>query len=683
MADPAPYSRTERLLNLVMALRAARHAITRDAIRSQVRGYDPQASDEAFQRMFERDKEDLRAMGIAVTAVTDASGSVLGYRARSQPVPGDLALDREEMAVVALAARLWDRSGLAPAARNALAKLESRLGLTVPIATAEPTDPTVARAPAGALGGAGAALGDLMGAVAARRAVRFDYLKPGADQAPERRRVQPWRILWWHGTWYVVGQDEDRAAVRVFRVNRIVSRVTSSGPSGAVVVPDGFDARAAIGRFAADRPGTALLAIAPGRAASLRRAAALAGNPAPIPDRVADGAPSGWDVLVVDYQEQPAFLAQVAAVAGQVVVLDPPELRAAVREALDTVIRSCDRPESPSGLDLWVGPVTGSGLRRRRQGPPGTAREQLARMLALVPWLAANDGVTVAQAAAHFAVSPQQLMADLGSLITSGVDDWTLFDIQYWDPDGRIHMIDPLDLAEPLALTAEEVLALTVALEALAGLPGKGAEPAVGRVLAKLGTASGPDHGAGPVVDLRPDLPSGVVSVIESALAGGRTVELEYLVAARDELTTRVVDPISLMMVDGHTYLLAHCRTAGALRHFRLDRVIRAEVGTALAQPVVASPELAELPMVGRLARSGQEAVIDVAPGAAHRLESVPVARSWELPGGWTRVVLPFGEPAWLVGIVLASAGTICVRAPEELVSQVRDRAVAGRDLHG
>jgi predicted DNA-binding transcriptional regulator YafY len=260
----------------------------------------------------------------------------------------------------------------------------------------------------------------------------------------------------------------------VFRASRIVGAVAAVGEAGAVTPPADLDARTLIGNFASDRPGSVTLAVAPGRGAGLRRM----GQPAPRP--MADEAvEADWDVLEVGYQELPWLVSQLCALAGSVQVLRPEEIRAEVSTALSAVLAALDtRAERPGrvrpGLD-----VRGA-----------SSQAQFARMLALVPWLARNDGVTVAQAAEHFGITAEQLLADLGSLITSGVDDWTLFDIQYWEPGGRIRMIDPLGLDEPLGLAPDELLAVTVACEALSALPGQHDDPVVGRVLSKLRAAA-------------------------------------------------------------------------------------------------------------------------------------------------------------------------------------------------
>ena len=99
---------------------------------------------------------------------------------------------------------------------------------------------------------------------------------------------------------------------------------------------------------------------------------------------------------------------------------------------------------------------------------------RLSRLLALVPWLMVNDGITITEAATHFGVSPAQLEKDLWLLIVCGLPGHgpdQLVDIQFWD-DGRIHVLDAQTMSAPLRLSGDEAVALLVALRLLAQIPG-------------------------------------------------------------------------------------------------------------------------------------------------------------------------------------------------------------------
>ena len=208
-------SRTERLLNLVIALLSTRAPLSRASIQAKVAGYDSDATVSAFERMFERDKEELRAMGVPIRTITDAHGEVQGYVVDADEyATQDLNLTADEIAVLNLAAQLWDDAVLQSAARTAVRKLES---LT--------DDETSGHAPSfGVLTARDAALLPLLRAVRDRRVVRFDYRKPNEAEI-DKRTVEPWAVHSKDGRWYLVGWDTDRGEQRVFRISRISGSV--------------------------------------------------------------------------------------------------------------------------------------------------------------------------------------------------------------------------------------------------------------------------------------------------------------------------------------------------------------------------------------------------------------------------------------------------------------------------
>jgi predicted DNA-binding transcriptional regulator YafY len=640
-----PYTRAERLLNLLMALRGTRTGLNRDQIRAQVRGYDPSATPEAFERMFERDKDELRSMGIPVATRTDASGVVTGYRIEGDWSMPPLALDRAQLAVLGLAARVWQSADLAPAALNALRKVEARLGMT----TDEPTS-----APIAGLSGESPLLPTLIRACGERIEVTFGYRKSPAV-AVEQRHLRPYGVVWWRAHWYVVGHDTDRDAVRVFRVSRMAGPVREAGPAGGYSVPPGFDVQGAVGQFRAASTLDLEVALAPGSAASLRRTARVTGRDA-----------SGWDLAVLPVEDLAAGVAGVLAYGSSARVIGPAGARAEAVRQLDTLIVGLTSAAPRPGR-----PVT---TVRREAGA------QFSRLLALVPWLAANTGVSVAEAAAHFGISEEQLLSDLGSVITSGADDWTLFDIQYWENGGVIEVLDALDLDDPLTLTPDEAFALLVAVHALTAVPGGHDRAVLDSVLAALEAALG--EGAPPrgTVAVRVDLPDAVVAEVESARAAGRALELTYLGVARDEITRRTVDPVGIVVVDGYAYLRGHCRQADDLRLFRLDRILDVQVSTSPARPVDATDAEVE-PMAGLLAGTGRRILVDVPPGSPVP-DRDPVIRRWSLPDGGLRLEMPVGDFAWARRLVLGSAGMVVLREPDWLVEQVLATARDSRLAH-
>ncbi len=316
--------KTERLLNLVICLLATRRHLTVDQIREAVPQYAETASEEAFRRMFERDKEELRDLGIPLGTGTDSVwDDEAGYRiARRDYELPEVSLEADEAAAVGLAVRTWSTATLSGSASLALLKLRAA-GVPVdasPVPTLEPR--VEASEPAFPV---------LLEAVRDRRVVHFAYRGAGAVDAAERR-VEPWGVVSWRGRWYLVGQDLDRADPRVFRLSRVVGEPRASGPAGAVQVPDGLDLVATVAGHAGGAPERdARVRVAPGRAGDLRREATAV-----------EPRPGGWDELTVPYADAERLAESVVGYGADVVVVDPPEVRDAVVARLRAVLEQSE-----------------------------------------------------------------------------------------------------------------------------------------------------------------------------------------------------------------------------------------------------------------------------------------------------------------------------------------------------
>ncbi|MBO0837260.1 MAG: WYL domain-containing protein, partial [Actinobacteria bacterium] len=222
--------KTERLLSLVVCLLSARRYLTAAQIRAAVPGY-PESFD-AFKRMFERDKDELRELGIPLETGTDPGEDEVGYRISRQAYElPDIRLEPDEVAMLGLAARVWRQAELAGAADGALLKLRAA-GIDPEIMSQPRIEPRVQTAEP--------AFAPLWQAVRDRRPVAFGYRAPGRG-APMVRNLEPWGVVCRRGRWYVVGQDTDRGAERVFRLSRIEGAVSFTGPAGSVKVPPGTD----------------------------------------------------------------------------------------------------------------------------------------------------------------------------------------------------------------------------------------------------------------------------------------------------------------------------------------------------------------------------------------------------------------------------------------------------------
>jgi len=311
--------RAERLVNLVIALLGTRQYVTAARIRATVPGYEPddgsERADEAFKRMFERDKAELREMGVPLeTGRTSVFDTEDGYRiARADYELPEITLTGEEAAAVGLALRLWESAQLAGAAHSALVKLKAA-GVDVDTARSIPLQP---RLDAGE-----PAFEPCYAAARDRRRLEFDYQRPDED-APTRRHVQPWGVVAWHGRWYLVGLDLDRQAPRQFRLSRVVGTPKAVGPADAFEPPEGVDLAEIVAGQDSGEEHLVVVRARPGTAIGLRRHAVSLGATDEDEDR-----------LELRTNDLYRLADELASYGADVVVEHPAEVRAAVIERL-------------------------------------------------------------------------------------------------------------------------------------------------------------------------------------------------------------------------------------------------------------------------------------------------------------------------------------------------------------
>ncbi len=342
--------RTERLLNLVIALLATRRWLTKEQIRHAVPQYADCETTEAFDRMFERDKEDLRELGVPLETGSDSAWfeDEQGYRIdRAEYALPEVELTAEELAVLGLASRVWQQASLAGPAARALVKLralgvetdeDSLVGVEPRIRSAEPT------------------FQPLYAATRDRAPVSFRYRRP--DGAVAERHVEPWAVASRSGWWYVVGHDRDRGGPRAFKLSRIESGVKRIGKPGSYAVPDDVDPR----QYIAGAPSSvrdtreARLRLRAGRCAALR----LRSRPDDAPDgAAAPDAVEGWDVVRVPIGEPEIFAEEVATLGPDVVVLEPDDVRDAVIRRLRGALALQSKARTPR----TAGASTGASAR--------------------------------------------------------------------------------------------------------------------------------------------------------------------------------------------------------------------------------------------------------------------------------------------------------------------------------
>jgi len=221
MAAPR-IDRTERLLNLVFALMGSGQPVSRAAIAASIPGYDPAAGQAAFERMFERDKDELRSLGIPIRTVLDVNGDVAGYTIdRDDYALPDIHFTAAERSVLSLAASAWQNALLRSSASSGLRKLETDSEI--------PASDGIAPGFVARISAGDTSMLPLLGFLRARVSVVFDYQAPQAE-SPSPRHVDPWGLIAQDGGWYLVGFDRDRGDTRAFRFSRMKSEPRAEGP---------------------------------------------------------------------------------------------------------------------------------------------------------------------------------------------------------------------------------------------------------------------------------------------------------------------------------------------------------------------------------------------------------------------------------------------------------------------
>ena len=314
--------KSERLLNLLIMLLIQRRPIPKGRVRELLY---PGAGDEAFERMFERDKDDLRALGVPIeVAQLDAYfDDEPGYRVRPDELQlPDIELDAEEAQVVGLATKVWEHARLAEATTGAVRKLT---------AAGIPVDPGALDLVQPRLTAEEPAFDAFWEAARDRQVVEFEHGRPG--QPVTTRRLEPWGVVRHSGRWYVVGRDLDRAHERVFRLGRVRGEPRRVGRPGAFEVPAGTDIRDVARRLVPQAPAEPVtLLLRRGHGHGFRRAADRVEEGVAGPDGTSD-----WDRVLVP-RGGSDLAGEVLAHGPDVVAESPAALREEVVARLTALV---------------------------------------------------------------------------------------------------------------------------------------------------------------------------------------------------------------------------------------------------------------------------------------------------------------------------------------------------------
>jgi proteasome accessory factor B len=310
--SPTAARKSERLLNLLIMLLVQRHYVSKERIRTILY---PDSSKEGFEKMFERDKEELRSLGvpIEVGSMDPLFDDEPGYRIRPDrfALP-DIRLEADEAAVIGLATRVWEHARLAEATTEAVRKLQA-LGVPLDVSALDIAEPR--------LSADEPSFDVFWEATQERCPVEFDYRRPGETTA-QRRHVQPWGVVRYSGRWYAVGFDTDRREERVFRLSRVQGEARRKGRPGSYDVPPGTDVRDVARRLAPEPTAErAVVLVRAGAGHALRRDAESISLGAQGPDEA-----TVWDRVVISHGG-PGLADDLLSYGADVFVEEPDSLR--------------------------------------------------------------------------------------------------------------------------------------------------------------------------------------------------------------------------------------------------------------------------------------------------------------------------------------------------------------------
>jgi proteasome accessory factor B len=298
--------KTERLVNLTIALLATKRYLTKSEIFRTVDGYE--GNEDSKERMFERDKDDLRNLGIEIEvgSFDPLFEDEAGYRIKPESYQFQLGeVNAEEITLLSLAAEAWRGASLGSSALTALNKLHA-------IGIESDTELLLGLAPAFVMEDENLEIA--ISAITSRTALSFTYLNEELE--PQSRALEPFAVTSRYGHWYILGRDLDRDALRIFRLDRISGVLKVQGRPGSYEIPKDIDVSGAFSSSTDVR--TAQIFMRDGRGLNLRNRA----NPV-----VDNETPIGWQKFEINYRDHQRFVEEVLWYGDDVVVETPRELR--------------------------------------------------------------------------------------------------------------------------------------------------------------------------------------------------------------------------------------------------------------------------------------------------------------------------------------------------------------------
>jgi proteasome accessory factor C len=663
-----------RQLSLISFLMAERRPVSALEIKADVEGYS-QMNDEAFARRFYADRSELESLGIQLKVDKPAEGY---YEAENYSLPPEnfylpaIAFTDEELGALRMSLYLLDGTfAYAEPLRLALQQLS--WGKPSPLDA--PEERSVALAVTADSGGRELSqrLSKVETAIFRRKTILFEYYTIGRD-AEEKRKVDPYHLLFRGGQFYLIGFSHEREDVRVFRVSRIRGKVGySSKAEHDFNRPEDFDPRSYATRTdwqLGDPVGRARIWLSDRIDWLALRHFGHAGE-------VTDD--DGGVVFETEYAESRQILSWVLGLGDQARILEPVELMGERDERLKLVVeRHTGQPELAPKARRRRKPVEEDDGEDRGESP--IRPERFARLVTLAGILidAAReaDKIEVPELCERLQISEQELRQDIDVLnvVNFGGGSYVL----YAEVQGGQIEVDPEpygdNFARPARLLPLEAKALVAAIDLIGEhLP----EGSLASARQKIVDALGQDPAAeGLQITTAKGDDSEIARVVSSAITDRRLLRIEYYKENEDEFTERTIEPYKLANGQEGWYVHSFDLDKDAPRSYRLDRIREASVLRDAFEP----REGVEPDVHGWLSTG------EVPASSTARIWISPERARWaredrrvveELSDGSVVVERTFASHDWLAREILKEAGDAVVLEPEDARAAVLEAAEA------
>jgi proteasome accessory factor C len=684
-----------RQLSLISYLMAERRPVTALEIRRDVEGYSGMNED-AFARRFYADRSELESLRIQLTVDRPADGAAEQENYSLAPenfhLPA-IEFSDEELAALQAALHLLDGE-FAYAEPLRLALQQITWGRPSPLRA--PEQRPVALGITASAGGheLSVRLAKIETAIFRNKTITFDYYTMARDEVGSRR-VDPYHLLFQGGEFYLLGYAHERKEIRVFRLSRIRGKVSyATKAEHDFRRPADFDPRAYANRSEwqlGEEQGVAEVLLCERIAWQIERHFGRYGDILPAGG---EGHSEGDRLLRTSYSNVRMIVSWVLGLGEHARLLGPPELveelarRLALLEELHSetleLADSVPAIEEPAaGTPHGGGRAAGASAARagRRaaaaerdtQGDAAIRPERFARLVTLASILIhagrLGERVKIAEVCERLQLSDEELREDVNVLnvVNFGGGSYVLY-AEILEDEGEID-VDPEPYSDnfdrPARLLPVEAKALVAAIDLVGEhIPEGSLASAREKIVAALG--EDPMEQGLQVAHATSD-DSEVARTISRAIVGHRLVELDYYKENEDEFSLRRVEPYALTNGREGWYVASFDPDKHDVRHFRLDRIRRAEVCDETFEP---RPEVDPAAEVDGWMRTGEVQASRTARVwiSAERARWAREQRrvSDELTDGSIVVELSFAGTDWLVREVLKEAGDAVVLEPQD-----------------